>query len=201
MNKDFSTQQLQWFIYLRWAAVLGGFLIVGIGSSVAPVHLPVGTLMACLLFLGLLNSVYQFFLKKWSKTSPRPEGLDGKIQGLFHVQMILDFAVLTFMLGVSGGAQNPLFLFYLFHLAISTILFTVWESLGYALAAFFLPWLMYLLQPYMGGGVNLWPGFSEGWNLWLKAILTVYSSTATGLWFFLTHLADDLRQKQKVLED
>ncbi len=60
---------------------------------------------------------------------------------------------------------------------------------------------MYLLQPYLGGGANLWPGFSEGWNLWLKAILTAYSTTVTGLWLFLTHLADDLRLKQKVLEE
>ena len=201
MNKDFSTQQLQWFIHLRWAAVLGGVLIVGIGSMLAPIRLPIGIPMACLLFLGLVNGGYQVLLKNWTKASASPGGLEGKIQGLFHVQTILDLVVLTFMLGVSGGAQNPLFLFYLFHLAISTILFTVWESLGYALAALLLPWAMYLFQPYLSGGATLWPGFSAGWDLWLKAVLAGYSATVAGLWFFLTRLASDLRSKQKVLED
>lgn len=201
MHKDILTRRLQWFVYLRWAAVLGGFLIVGVGSSLAPVHFPVGTLMACLVFLGLLNSVYQYFLINWPKASSNPEDLERKIQGLFHVQMILDFAVLTFMLAVSGGVQNPLFFFYLFHLAISTILFSVWESLGYALVAFFLPWVMYGCQSHLNGGVNLWPGFTTDWDLWLKAILAAYSATVMGLWFFLTHLADDLRAKQRTLED
>ncbi len=111
MNKDLSTQHLQWFIHLRWAAVIGGFLIVGIGASVAPIHLSIGTLLGSLLLLGALNGVYQYLLRHWSNAGLSLEGLKEKIQSLFHIQMILDFAVLTFMLGVSGGVQNPLFLF------------------------------------------------------------------------------------------
>jgi signal transduction histidine kinase len=201
MNKDLSTQHLQWFIHLRWAAVIGGFLIVGIGASVAPIHLSIGTLLGSLLLLGALNGVYQYLLRHWSNAGLSLEGLKEKIQSLFHIQMILDFAVLTFMLGVSGGVQNPLFLFYLFHLAISTILFSTLESLGYALVAFLLPWLMYWFQPALSGGANFWPGFSADWDLWLKAVLTGYSVTVAGLWFFLSRLASDLRSKQKALEE
>ncbi len=200
-HTELFLQQLGWFIRLRWAAVIGGLIIITAGAAATPLHLALGTLLFCLLVLGLSNAYYQIQWSGWSKVLPGREDLDGKIHRLFHLQMVLDLAVLTFMLGVSGGAENPLFFFYLFHLAISTILFTEWESLGYALVGLLLPWLMYLFREQLNGQENLWPGFSSDWNLWLKAILGGYSLTVAGLWFFLTRLASDLRAKQKALEE
>jgi signal transduction histidine kinase len=201
MNTDYSAQRLLWFIHLRWAAVLGGCFIVGLGAVVGPSHLFLPPLLGSLVLLGLLNGTYQILWNRWSKASLKSEELEGRIHRLFHIQMILDFLVLTFMLVVSGGVENPLFLFYFFHLAISTILFPVWESLGYAFLALVLPWLMYLFLTPISGIGNPWPVLSGEWELWLKSVLAAYSITVAGLWFFLTRLASDLRLKQSNLED
>jgi signal transduction histidine kinase len=201
IHNNLSLQQLRWFIRLRWAAVLGGLIIIGVGAFATPLHLSLGTLLSCLLVLGLLNGYYQNRLGRWSKAAPVPENLEDQIRMFFHLQMILDLAVLTFMLAVSGGTENPLFFFYLFHLAISAILFSGTSSLGYALVALLLPWLMYLFREELNGQENLWPGFSADWDLWLKAVLAGYSVTVAGIWFFLTRLASDLRAKQEALEE
>lgn len=52
----------------------------------------------------------------------------GRIRSLIDIQISADLVILTILLHFSGGPENPLFLFYIFHVIIASIMLSVWES-------------------------------------------------------------------------
>ena len=190
----------EWFIVLRWIAVLGGLLIILIAPYLVPLDIKYGKLVAVLVLVGLLNTLYLWYWKKikgvivksqieWAK----------KVEFFLHIQMGLDLLALSFLLFFSGGSNNPLVLFLLFHLAIGAILFDRKQSLPYFFVALFVPWLLFWIEPLNNSNPNLWTGLVEIHPEYQRAILWAYSLTVIGLWFFLTELAADLREKEREL--
>jgi signal transduction histidine kinase len=198
-GEEIYTRKVGWFISLRWMAVGGGLLIVLVAPSLLPLDIKYARLASILLSLGLLNGVYLWY---WNRLKAiQLSRIDGslKAERFLHIQMGGDMAALTLLLYFSGGSNNPLVFFYLFHLAIGAILFDWRRSLPYALAAFGLPWMLYGLEPLTYPAQDLWKGIAGLQPEHEKAILLAYSLTAAGLWFFLTHLAEELREKEKSL--
>lgn len=199
-EKEIHAQRLGWFIHLRWAAVAGGIAILLGGPWLLPLSIQYGKLALCVAALGVLNAAYLAYWRRL-KTSPQPpESLQEKMRILLHFQMMADLALLTMMLFFSGGAQNPLLFFYLFHVAISTIIFSISESLFYLALALVLPFSLLLLEVFNPAGGRFWPGpgFSVAQE---SSILLAYSVTVVGLWFFLTRLSSDLRGKENALRE
>ncbi|HVZ79707.1 MAG TPA: HAMP domain-containing sensor histidine kinase [bacterium] len=189
--------RLPWLIRLRWGAVAGGSVLLLVAPGFLSLNIPYGQLGICLLLLGALNGLYLWMVERWRKA---PGTEVEAAWHLLHGQMAGDLVLLTVMLALSGGTGNPLFFLYLFHLAISAILFSQWESLAYASAALALPWLLFLLETIHGPEPGLW---SEGPVLPLHgrpAVLAAYSLAVMGLWYFLSRLSGDLALKQTELE-
>ncbi len=160
-----------------------------------------GKIGACVLILGVLNAIYLMYWERLKSSQPSPMDFAKKVHFFLHFQMATDLALLTAMLYFSGGAKNPLILFYLFHLAISAILFNQAESLFYAALALLLPWVLYLLE--WGGFLTAdpWPGISGVSGDHEQSILWAYSVAVAGLWFFLSRLGLDVETKEQALRE
>ena len=198
-EEEIHAGRLSWFIRLRWAAVAGGAAILLVGPLVIPLDIKYGKLVPCVLALGILNAAYLIYWKRTKSSTTYGEQLAAKARTLFHLQMILDLFLLTLMLLFSGGAENPLILFYLFHLAISAMIFSVGESLFYAGLALGLPWLLYFTEHLGSFSESLWEGMAGLSRVHERSILWAYSIAVAGLWFFLSRLATDLRVKERDL--
>ena len=160
-----------------------------------------GKIGACILVLALLNALYLAYWEKLKSTSPDSADYAGKVRAFLHFQMAADLALLTVMLYFSGGVKNPLILFYLFHLAISAILFTQKESLYYAALALALPWILYFSEWTGFLKADPWQGISGLSPEHEQSLLWGYSAVVAGLWFFLSRLSLDVEVKEEALRE
>jgi signal transduction histidine kinase len=71
-----------------------------------------------------------------------------KIKQEIHIQIILDLIILTFVIHFSGGVENPLILFFFFHLIIASAIYKTLQSYFYAAYALLLVGLMAILECY-----------------------------------------------------
>ncbi len=199
-GQEVHLERLSWFIHLRWAAVAGAIAIVLGGPWLVPLAIPYGKIGACILVLALLNALYPVYWDRQKTSYSSPEDYARKVRRFLHFQMAADLVLLTVMLFFSGGATNPLILLYLFHMAISAILFTPKESLFYAVSALALPWALYFLEGAGPVKADAWglPGFYFDYE---RPLLWGYSAAVAGLWFFLSRLSGDLEAKKQALRE
>ncbi len=110
-------RRLEWFDKLRWVAVVCVVAATLVADGVLPGSLPVGRLMAAAAILAFLNAIYTVRNRRVPPTDLRVE--------LRHVklQMVGDLFLLTVMLNLSGGIENPLLFMYLIHVIIASLLF------------------------------------------------------------------------------
>ncbi len=201
LKHQIHIERLGWFIGLRWGAVAGAMVLLLTSPWLAPAAIPYRETGVCVLALGILNGFYLAYWNKLKAAGLSPEILAGKARLFFHLQMAADLALLTTMLCFSGGAKNPLILFFLFHLAISAILFSQAESLFYAGLALVLPWVLYFSEKAGGLAANPWPGISGITGDHERSLLWAYSAAVAGLWFFLSRLGLDLDAKEQALRE
>lgn len=197
LEQEIQAGRLGWFIRLRWLAAMGGLALLAAAVLFFPGKAAIGKLGACLLCVTALNALYLHYWKKLGRQALPEERARIIYDRFLHFQMVADLVLLTLMLFFSGGAGNPLILLYLFHLAISSILFPPRTSLYYALAAWLLPWFLYWIDDPLIGPAGpldraLTPAFSG---------LSAYSSVVAGLWYFLSRITLDLDAKEKALRE
>jgi len=108
--------QILWLISLRWVAValvvagtLTGTYLFPILADPRPMYASAVALLAC----NLAYAIAAGGRRRVSRRRPVT---------LAMVQMEVDLLVLTAVLHFSGGAANPFFLFYVFHVIIATII-------------------------------------------------------------------------------
>lgn len=126
-------RRLVWFDKLRWAAVVGALCATAVASRVLPSSLPTGELLAVAGVLAVLNTAYTIRNHRVPPTRLPVE--------LMHVklQMAGDLFLLTVMLNLSGGIENPLLYLYLIHVIIASLLFKgrdVFHIAGLAIVLF-----------------------------------------------------------------
>ncbi len=135
-------QRTYWLIRLRWlaatAVVLGTFVCARV------LHIPVQeTLLytiAALLFL--YNAAMLSLLRRFGGTG-RDER---RVKWVIDFQISTDLVILTLLLHSSGGPENPLVFFFIFHMIIASVLLSVWESYLLATLAVLLFGLLLLVE-------------------------------------------------------
>jgi len=115
-------QGVRWLIQLRWLAIAG--VVFATLFGIYAFHLPLfwQGILGVVLVLALLNLLYRAILKKrYQGREKDPEAL-GHAVFFAHLQISLDLLLLSTLLYFSGGALNPFFFFYIFHIIITSIL-------------------------------------------------------------------------------
>jgi two-component system sensor histidine kinase RegB len=103
--------KLSWLVQLHWWAILGQVLIVGLAELWTEFDLPIPHIMALLTAEVIGNLV----LRSWARTAHVTESMMATV-------MVLDAAVLTLLLDLTGGAANPYSTLYLVNVALAAVL-------------------------------------------------------------------------------
>lgn len=109
--------RLDWFNKLRWAAAGTLLAAVPVIGLLAGIPLPVAPLLAAAGVLAVLNAIYVARNRR-----VRPVDIRAEIR-LVKAQMTGDLILLTIILNLTGGVENPLLYVYVIHVIIASLLF------------------------------------------------------------------------------
>jgi nitrogen-specific signal transduction histidine kinase len=137
---------VKWFIRIRWVAVFILFVANYIAKHVFDISIQDKSIYMLAIILLVLNVLHTLILKRI--TSKESSRIIRKIKQAIHLQIVTDLVVLTFILHYSGGIENPLILFYFFHMIIASSIFSTFGSYFYAAFAVMLIALLVFLECY-----------------------------------------------------
>ncbi len=126
-------QRLDWLNRLRWAAVVvvvGAALIAGLWLGLP---LPMRGLVISAAGLLVLNCLYVLRNQRWAPTDIKAE------IRFVKVQMVGDLVILTELLNLTGGIENPFFFIYVIHVILASLLFKgreIYQIAGLAIVLF-----------------------------------------------------------------
>jgi signal transduction histidine kinase len=117
-------QRTYWLIRLRWLAALAvalGTLVCARALEIPVREMPLYAIAASLL---LYNAAILVLLRRFIEA-----GHSGRrVRYTVNFQISADLVILTLLLHYSGGPENPLVFFFIFHMILASILLSVWES-------------------------------------------------------------------------
>jgi two-component system, NtrC family, sensor histidine kinase PilS len=188
----------QWFIAMRWLAVLLAAILVFISVQIMG-WLPAEAwwpLMGTIAGLAALNLFYTILVRRgWAGT------------GLLSVQVYLDLIILTLLLQFSGGIENPLLMMMTFHVIIGGVLLSRRQCYWIAAAASLLFALMALGEWSSLIGhykLSVFPPHVKGemahYTPYVLSILLLQTVVLFLTAYFVTTLAERLRQNERRLE-
>ncbi len=110
-------QRIAWSIRLRFVAVIGFLVATLVAKFVFHLAIPYEILWYLLGILALINLIYIAVYLGLKKLTFQGELI------VLHFHMIIDLILLTLVLHYSGGMENPVYLFYVFHVVLASIIF------------------------------------------------------------------------------
>lgn len=123
-----------WLLRLRWVAVIGQLITIGVAGVALAVRLPLLPLFAIIGFTTATNVAFAVWLRRHIGCHSTPAELL-RDQRVLAVLMTLDLLALTALLYFTGGVTNPFVLFYLLNVALAAVVLPVgWAWLMAALA-------------------------------------------------------------------
>ena len=117
-----------WFIRIRWliAGAILPLLLIGLWQ--VPNFKGWMPLLVCLSVLALVNLIWSATGRALMGSEDDPEavsaGLIRRATVFANAQMTVDLLLLTVILRYSGGIENPMSVFYMFHVIIAVLLLT-----------------------------------------------------------------------------
>ena len=113
--------RIGWLIRLRWVAVVGTALAIGLAAIWFPGRIALGPLLATTAAIALYNLFFALRLR-YLKRNPSGTVRLRQANRSATFQIVLDMAALALLLHFSGGIANPMSLFFVFHVIIASIL-------------------------------------------------------------------------------
>lgn len=201
--------RLHWFIRLRWIFLAGAVAALAVERFVLPdTQRPLG--LACLLIalaaVNLLWLMVSRFL--FRDVSESPATLRTQLDRLVifaNAQVAVDLLLLTAILRYTGGAENPFAVFYLFHMAIVSLLLKRWHAILQGLWASLLyatlvvgewrHWLVphYSFLPSYPAGIYAQPEYAF-------SMLIVVACGIFGTLYFTLHIAGQVQLQERQLQ-
>lgn len=151
---------LLWLIRLRWLAVAGQLVAVGVTTTALRLDLPLPEILGCVAATAMTNLLLELRIRGGAEIPPIV------VPGV----LLFDVIVLTALLALSGGPQNPFCVLYLIHVTVAVVVLPLrwtWAIFGAAVALhgllFWVHWPM------------VWRGTEPAWLLpagaWLALLV------------------------------
>ena len=137
-------QGAYWLTRLRWVAVVCIPLGTYVSDNLLGIALGEVALYAVAVVLFLYNIAVLVMLDRACDEDQRAE--PKTVKRIIHLQICTDLILLTVLLHFSGGIENPLVFFFIFHMVIASILLSKRESYAQATFAVLLFGLLVLLE-------------------------------------------------------
>jgi two-component system sensor histidine kinase RegB len=137
-DTDTLVKHMRQLVQLRWLAVLGQFLTIVITHYGFGVELPMQVMLTVLAGLIAFNALNELALRYRHRV---------RTAELF-IGLLVDMAILTIQLYLSGGATNPFVFLYLLQVGLAAVLLApsyAWALLGVATLCFL--WLAEKARP------------------------------------------------------
>jgi len=131
-----------WLIKLRWTAIAGVCLATFFAHNIMGVSVEDVPLYCVAAALVLENIISLLLLKRIIRASSN----NAPIKKIINFQITADLVALTILLHYSGGIENPIIIYFVFHMIIASILLSVRESYLQATLAVFLISLLAVLE-------------------------------------------------------
>ncbi|WP_342374812.1 ATP-binding protein [Myxococcus stipitatus] len=183
-----SAIALRWLVRLRWHAVAGTALTVGVAARGLRLDLPVVPLLALVVLTGASNLLLTLWLRRHPVVKSHHLG----------AVLALDTLLLTGLLALSGGPENPFAMLYLVHVAMAALVLGPRWTLSLALLAVVGPVLLFQFHVPLRelgdgtGSVLSGPGRVVG--TWVAFSLTVMSVS-----LMVARVSAALRDRQEAL--
>jgi signal transduction histidine kinase len=131
-----------WLITLRWIAIAGVCLATFFARNIMEVSVKDVPLYCVAAALVLENIISLLLLKRIIGTGAG----NASIKRIINFQITADLVALTILLHYSGGIENPIIIYFVFHMIIASILLSARESYLQATLAAFLITLLAVLE-------------------------------------------------------
>ncbi len=195
--------RINWFITLRWFAILGVISAVVFSNHVLNINLPTFQLSLTIFLLALFNTLFFLYSKIYFQKRINVIGIIPASIKFANLQIISDLFILTMLIHFSGGIENPFSFYFIFHILISSILLSVRSAYYQATLAIFLLSAMAFLELY--GIIQHHP--LEKFMLaplynniyYCGGTLFVFSTTMYLSVYMATSITTKLRKRQKVI--
>ena len=125
----------RWFILLRWVAVASLFGVVAATRWLVGIRLPLAQLFGLGAVLAAYNTLFRWYAERLGARA-RGEASARVAERFANVQVFADLLCVTVLLHFSGGVENPLSIFYVFHVIIASVMLPRWQSYLHAGVAF-----------------------------------------------------------------
>ncbi len=194
-----------WLIKLRWFAiswVISATLIIKKFYNINIHDIPF--YIVCLALI--LENIISLLLLKYSRQK-KTEDISAFITKIINFQILFDLLFLTILIHFSGGIENPIFLFFIFHMVISSILLSRLNSYLQTTYALFLLWALAFLE--YSGVINhydLWMKRESGNKLFCDSFflietLTIFTITSYSLVYICNYIMTLLRKQEKAYHE
>ncbi len=110
---------LEWLISLRWFAGVAVLVVTPLAAAILKTQLPVAKLAFTGFAILGYNVVLRFVLRHLRQADPENTV---RFQRVAWVQITLDWLAMAVLISLSGGAESPAIIFFLFHIAIASLL-------------------------------------------------------------------------------
>ncbi|MEI2417548.1 ATP-binding protein [Orrella sp. JC864] len=175
-------------IQLRWLAVLGQVATISVVHSVFGIPLPLDAMLVVLLVLVAFNVASVLRLRI------RREVANFELMAA----LLVDVAMLTVQLYLSGGATNPFVFLYLLQVSLAAVLLKPWST-----------WAIVVVTALCFAGLTLTgiplalpPDHNEGLGSpYIQGMLICFALNAALLVIFITRINQNLRRRDARLAD
>lgn len=127
-----SFLRLHWFIRLRWLFVAASLAALGAERVAFPETQRPAAVLQVVLAVGATNVVWigvaRRLRRRLEVRTTFDRGSVRRAQLFTHAQIAVDLFWLTALLHFSGGVENPMAVFYIFHVAIGALLLPAWQA-------------------------------------------------------------------------
>jgi two-component system sensor histidine kinase RegB len=176
-------RNLSWLVKLRWVAVVGQALAIGVG--VAFVGLPHSTawwMGLIVLTNALLNGVVGLRLRSATRASP----------WMLTSLLAVDLVLLTGLLALSGGPSNPFSVLYLVNVALGAVVLRARDAwVLVALSTLSFAALFASLDPH---AMHMHDG--DEMRLHLQGMWLAFAIAAAVIGYFVTRVTRDLEEER-----
>ncbi len=195
-------QRAYWLIRLRWMAIAGLAIAVFVAGEIFGVALPVHKLY----WMAGILLFYNFVLYDLMRyvTWKGKAATSATINRIITFQVSADWIILTIVLHFSGGVENPFYLYFVFHMILTGVLLSRFQSYVQATFAVCLFGALILLEylqiiPHYGltGFVN-GGGYRD--ELFIFGTFFVFTTTIYMVAYFTASISEQLRNQQRELE-
>jgi two-component system sensor histidine kinase RegB len=187
-----NRKNLLLLVALRWVAVLGQIMAIGIASFGLHITLPLVAMSGVILFLVVLNLA----------TTVRAHSGRPVTNVELLVELLIDVSALTVQLYLSGGATNPFVSLYLLQAILGAVLLRSWAT--WTIVAVAILCYIGLITLYRDIGLALpmpGQGNAGAYNLHIYGMFICFLLAVVLLVLFLSRINENLREQDQRLAE